>query len=216
MVRNANGFPWAQNTNIRAMLLSPDISINARDYVMDAYIKTCKESDILPEVTPLERRMKEMMNLNFRWFMQTLLDRKDRMSMYSGLEVRVPFCDYRIAEYLYSVPWAYKDYQGREKGLLRCVAKSLLPEQVLHRKKSPYPKTFDPHYSEMAEMQLKQIVERKEEPLFYLLNKEGINLCLQESNPWPWYGQLMQRPQIIAYLLQITFWLKYYHVEFLF
>ena len=216
MVRNANGFPWAQNTSIRAMLLTTNISIHAQDYVMASYEKTCKESDILPEASSLERRMKEMMNLNFRWFMQTLLDRKDRMSMYSGLEVRVPFCDYRIAEYLYSVPWEFKDYHGREKGLLRCAAESILPEKVLYRKKSPYPKTFDPHYTAMAEARLKQIMEKKEEPLFYLLNKEGINLCLQESSPWPWYGQLMQRPQIIAYLLQIAFWLKYYHVELLF
>lgn len=84
--------------------------------------------------------MKEMVNLNFRWFMQTLLDRKDRMSMWSGLEVRVPFCDYRIAEYLYSVPWELKDYEGYEKGLLRRAMEDYLPHEVLWRKKSPYPK----------------------------------------------------------------------------
>ena len=93
---------------------------------MDAYGKTCRESDILPGTSALERRMKEMVNLNFRWFMQTLLDRKDRMSMYHGLEVRVPFCDYRIAEYLYGVPWEFKDYRGMEKGLLREESAALL------------------------------------------------------------------------------------------
>ena len=74
--------------------------------------------------------MKQMVNLNFRWFMQTLLDRKDRMSMYHSLEVRVPFCDYRIAEYLYGVPWEFKDYQGQEKGLLRRAVEGLLPEHL--------------------------------------------------------------------------------------
>ena len=102
--------------------------------------------------------MKEMINLNFKWFMQTLLDRKDRMSMYNSLEVRVPFCDYRIAEYLYGVPWEMKDYQGREKGLLRHAMAGLLPQKVLYRKKSPYPKTFDPAYETMVSGRLRQLL----------------------------------------------------------
>ena len=160
--------------------------------------------------------MKEMVNLNFRWFMQTLLDRKDRMSMYCGLEVRVPFCDYRIAEYLYSVPWEYKDYKGREKGLLRCAFEGILPEKVLHRKKSPYPKTFDPLYEQMAEQRLKQILEEKNSPLMEILSEKGIQNCLDSNSLWPWYGQLMRRPQTIAFILQLEFWLRHYHVELLF
>ena len=214
-VRNQNGFPWAQNTQRRKLLLSPEIPIHAEDYVMDAYESTCRNSDILPGRSSLERRMKEMMNLNFRWFMQTLLDRKDRMSMYCGLEVRVPFCDYRIAEYLYSVPWDYKDYMGREKGLLRHAAEGLLPEKVLYRKKSPYPKTFDPGYEVLVERRLKEVLEHKESPMLHLLSREGVENCLEDST-WPWYGQLMRRPQTIAYLLQIEFWLRHYRVELLF
>ena len=90
--------------------------------------------------------MKEMVNLNYQRFMQTLADRKDRMSMYCGLEVRVPYCDYRIVEYLYTVPWAFKDWQGYEKGLLRKAMEGIVPDQVLWRKKSPYPKTHNPAY----------------------------------------------------------------------
>ena len=105
-IRNSAGFPWAQNTSDRAVLLSEPLlkKLKPEEFVMDAYETTCRESDILPGNSSQERRMKEMVNLNFRWFMQTLLDRKDRMSMYTSLEVRVPFCDYRIAEYLYGVP----------------------------------------------------------------------------------------------------------------
>ena len=107
-IRRQAGFPWAQTTARRAALLYPSLRRRLRpeDYVMDRYRQTCRESDILPGTPPEERGMKEMVNLNFRWFMQTLLDRKDRMSMFSGLEVRVPFCDERIASYLYGVPWA--------------------------------------------------------------------------------------------------------------
>ena len=159
--------------------------------------------------------MKEMVNLNFRWFMQTLLDRKDRMSMYSGLEVRVPFCDYRIAEYLYGVPWAFKDYLNKEKGLLRYAMEGILPEEVLWRKKSPYPKTFDPRYFELVSAGMRQLLRQKDAPLFALIRREETERLLNQENPWPWYGQLMKTPQTIAYLLQVNFWLEHYGVNIL-
>ena len=183
--------------------------------VMDAYRMTCRESDILPATAPEERRMKEMVNLNFRWFMQTLLDRKDRMSMYQGLEVRVPFCDYRIAEYLYGVPWEMKDWQGREKGLLRHAMEGLLPGEVLYRKKSPYPKTFDPEYEQIVRARLKRLLET-DSPLWHLISREQAVLLSENEMPWPWYGQLMRRTQTMAYLLQMESWLTYYHVDFSF
>ena len=160
--------------------------------------------------------MKEMVNLNFAWFMQTLLDRKDRMSMYCSLEVRVPFCDYRIAEYLYGVPWEFKDYRGREKGLLRHAVRDMLPEEIVQRKKSPYPKTFDPHYEQLMEGRLQKVLAEKENPLFCLIDRESLKAFLAQESQWPWYGQLMRRPQTMAYLLQIEFWLRQYQVDFLF
>ena len=211
-VRARSGFPWAQNTHQRAGILLPDCTKDAREFVMDAYSQTCRESDILPETSATERRMKEMVNLNFRWFMQTLLDRKDRMSMYHSLEVRVPFCDYRIAEYLYGVPWEYKDYQGREKGLLRHAVEGLLPEKVLYRKKSPYPKTFDPKYEELVTARLSALLEG-DSPMWHLVRKEAVRSILTEESQWPWYGQLMRRPQTIAYFLQLDFWLRRYQID---
>ena len=133
-VREKSGFPWAQNTVQRGQFLAPEIraQIDPEDFVWQAYTDTLRQCDILPGTSPQERRMKEMVNLNHRWFMQTLLDRKDRMSMFCGLEVRVPFCDWRIAEYMYGVPWQYKDHQGREKGLLRKAMEGILPMEVLY------------------------------------------------------------------------------------
>ena len=160
--------------------------------------------------------MKEMVNLNFSWFMQTLLDRKDRMSMYSGLEVRVPFCDYRIAEYLYGIPWEYKDYQGKEKGLLRTAMADFLPQEVLWRKKSPYPKTFDPSYTDMVTKRLQALMEDVRAPIFHMVDRAMLRGLLEQEQPWPWYGQLMRGPQTIAYFLQLDFWLRHYRVEFLF
>ena len=158
--------------------------------------------------------MKQMVNLNFRWFMQTLLDRKDRMSMYSSLEVRVPFCDYRIAEYLYGVPWAFKDDQGREKGLLRRAMEGILPDAVLYRKKSPYPKTFDPRYEQLVRRRLEALL-REDAPLFALVDRAAVRRLMEGESTWPWYGQLMRRPQTMAYLLQLNFWLEHYKVNIL-
>ena len=214
-VRATEGFPWAQNLDHRLSLLHPDIrrEIDGRALVMDACRDTCQESDILPGTPDTERRMKEMVNLNFHWFMQTLLDRKDRMSMYCGLEVRVPFCDYRIAEYLYGVPWEYKDWRGKEKGLLRCAMEGILPEPVLWRKKSPYPKTFDPRYGEMVRSRLQSLLEDPDAPLFALVDRDAVKNLFRAEPVWPWYGQLMRLPQTMAFLLQIDFWLRSYRIQ---
>lgn len=216
-VRSRQGFPWAQNTQNRSDLLLPSVCSPeaARDFAQGYYLDTVRSADILPGTDPLERRMKEMFQLNFDWFMQTLLDRKDRMSMYNGLEVRVPFCDYRIAQYLYTVPWKFKDYMGREKGLLRKAVEGLLPEEILMRKKSPYPKTFDPKYDDSMTKRIERLM-REDSPLFSIISKERLSKLLAENTPWPWYGQLMRHAQTCAYFLQLDFWLKHYEVELLF
>ena len=214
-VRALAGFPWAQNTKHRASFLNREhlSKLKPEEYIQDRYQQTIHQSDVLPGTSPQERRMKEMVNLNQRWFMQTLLDRKDRMSMYNGLEVRVPFCDYRIAEYLYGVPWALKDHNGYEKGLLRTAMTGVLPEEVLWRKKSPYPKTYDPRYLEIVSDRLRSLLNDPTAPIFQLVRREALEDLLTAEYAWPWYGQLMKVPQTIAYMLQIDFWMREYHIS---
>jgi len=214
-VREADGFPWAQNTEFREGFLTPQLQrgFSCRDFVMDAYLDTVRRTDVLPGASAEDRRMKQMINLNYRWFMQTLLDRKDRMSMASSLEVRVPFCDVRIADYMYSVPWAFKHYGGREKGLLRYAMKGILPDEVLFRKKSPYPKTYDPRYLELVSASLHSVLDDPSAPLLQVVDKGALEDLLVTEHAWPWYGQLMKKPQTIAYMLQLNFWLKHYNVE---
>jgi asparagine synthase (glutamine-hydrolysing) len=214
-IRAVDGFPWAQNTTYRASMLNPDVlgNIDPVAFVQDRYRQSIAEADILPGTSEEEKRMKQLVYLNQRWFMQTLLDRKDRMSMYCGLEVRVPFCDYRIAEYLYSVPWAYKDHNGYEKGLLRTAMNGLLPEDVLWRKKSPYPKTYDPGYLNIVSSWLKRILDDPNAPLLQLVRREALEQLIIAEYTWPWYGQLMKVPQTIAYMLQIDHWLRKYRIS---
>ena len=133
--------------------------------------------------------------------------------MYNGLEVRVPYCDYRIAEYLYSVPWEYKNYQNFEKGLLRKAMEGVLPTEVLWRKKSPYPKTHHPAYLESVSALLREVIAEPASPLLQIVKKEELERLLQSDSPVPWYGQLMTTPQTIAYFLQINYWLERYKIE---
>ncbi len=214
-IRMTDGFPWAQSTAYRKRFLCDDYAgrIDAEGYVYSAYRKTADYAEKLATDSDVDYRMREMTQLNFDWFMQTLLDRKDRMSMYSGLEVRVPFCDYRIAEYLYNVKWEYKDWQGREKGLLREAMKEWLPDEVLWRKKSPYPKTHNPAFLEAVTAKLRRILDEDGEVLTQLVKREELERLLTHADHVQWYGQLMNLPQTIAFFIQLDHWLKEFSIK---
>ena len=158
--------------------------------------------------------MREMFSLNFYWFMQCLLERKDRCSMYSGLEVRVPFCDYRLVEYAYNMPWEIKALNGREKGIVRKAFEDVLPYEIAWRKKSPYPKTHNPQYMKICAKRVKKLL-REKNALTELLSKDGIREIIEHPDEIssPWYGQLMKAPQILAYIIELDCWFKEYNVE---
>lgn len=215
---NAGTFPWSQSTADRASLLSAELfdQVNLADYVANRYQETLEEVPRLIGEDPIEARRREMFYLNMVWFMQTLLDRKDRMSMATGLEVRVPFCDHRIVEYVWNVPWSMKNFNGREKGLLRLALADVLPEDVLERRKSPYPKTHNPAYLTAVKALVQEIINEPSSPLLNLINKNIIkNMIKSEGDTFsrPWFGQLMTGPQLFAYLFQLNTWLEQYKVS---
>ncbi len=214
-IRMSEGFPWAQSAAYRQSFLRDEFSelIDGRAYVDKAYRDTISQADKLSGEPVTESRTREMMILNIDWFMQNLLDRKDRMSMYSSLEVRVPFCDYRIAEYLYNVPWEYKDYKGYEKGLLREAMKGYLPDKILWRKKSPYPKTHNPAYFLAVSKMLRKITDDPSSPLLSIIKKSRLTELMEGSESVQWYGQLMTKPQTIAFFVQLDSWLRRYNVN---
>ncbi|MDY6006764.1 MAG: asparagine synthase C-terminal domain-containing protein, partial [Gemmiger sp.] len=205
------------STAYRASFLRPGVlgGIDPAAFVDAHYQRALAETSARAGLSPLERRMRQMTNLNFYWFMQTLLERKDRMSMYSGLEVRVPFCDYRIAEYMYAVPWQFKDYNGQEKGLLREAVRGILPESVRTRRKSPYPKTWNPAYLQAVAGELQRVIADPAAPILQIVQRDALQrlIAAGADNPVPWYGQLMTTPQTIAWFLQLNYWLKTYRVE---
>ena len=211
-----NVFPWARNTNIRQRILKNGFLSDGEEYLQSAYKNTLKNISYLESDDKINKRMREMFVLNLNWFMQTLLARKDNMSMASSLEVRVPFCDYRLVEYAYNMPWNIKALDGREKGILRKAFENDLPKEIAWRKKSPYPKTHNPAYFARVKELLAIALTDKSTPLMDWIDIDNLYLLLQnpDSLPEPCYGQLMGIPQIAAYIYQIYAWIKHYNVEF--
>ncbi len=209
-------FPWSRTTDVRHRILSDDFLPHGDEYMRNAYLQTVKKTSALDTDSKTEKRMREMFMLNMDWFMQTLLMRKDAMSMEASLEVRVPFCDYRIVEYAYNMPWSIKSYGGREKGILRKAFENELPETIVWRKKSPYPKTFNPEYTKSVIAMVNAVMKDKQCPLYEMLNAKAIKDLVDNPDGLsePWFGQLMRGPQVLAYIVQIYTWIKKYNVQF--
>lgn len=212
------GFPWMRSTAIRQSLLRNEWKekLKLNDYVMQRYFESVKETPILEGESLTEKKRRELFYLNIQWFMTTLLDRKDRMSMGASLEVRVPFADHRLVEYVWNIPWEYKNYGNREKGILRKSLEGVLPNEVLYRKKSPYPKTHNPKYTEAVTKWLGEILEDKNTILYEFLKKDELKRLVEtggNSFKEPWFGQLMSGPQLLAHLAQIHIWFKDYNIQ---
>lgn len=209
-------FPWSRSTDVRQSILKDGLLKNGAEYAHTRYLETVAKTSYLDTDNKTERRMREMFRLNLDWFMQTLLVRKDVMSMESSLEVRVPFCDYRIVEYAYNMPWSIKSLDGREKGVLRKAFENELPYEITWRKKSPYPKTHNPiYFNEVCKM-VKEVLKDKTSPLHDMLNRNKIKELTEDPDALsePWYGQLMRGPQVLAYIVQIYYWIKDNNVNF--
>lgn len=210
----ADTFPWCRDLSVRSDVFSPVWGrLQVGDYVQDQYRRWVDATPTLPGEPPLEERRRQVAWLNLHWFMATLLDRKDRMSMASGLEVRVPFCDHHLVEYVWNIPWAMKSMNGRRKQVLRDAAQGLLPEDVRTRPKSPYPKTHHPLYEQLVRARLLSILEDRQAPIHALVDgkKLGAGL-LSDAGDYgkPWFGQLMAEPQMLAYLIQLNTWMECY------
>lgn len=215
---NSGTFPWSIAVSERQQILNPEIAkkINLKSYIDFRYNQSLQNVEILNEDSKETAEKRKISYLTMTWFMQTLIERADRMSMANGFEVRVPFCDYRLVEYMYNVPWEVKALNGREKGLLRHIMKGILPDEIIERKKSPYPKTHNPTYLKTVKEMLTKIMNNKNAPINLLLNRKYILEILETNGTAfsrPWFGQLMTGPQLMAYLCQVNMWLEKYNPE---
>ena len=191
-------FPWSIALGERQTLLNPKISkkIDLKAYIDYRYNESLNNIDILENDSPETAEKRKISHFTLNWFMQTLLDRAERMGMYNGFDIRVPFCDYRLVEYTWNIPWEMKALNGREKGLLRYAVKDMLPSEIVDRKKSPYPKTWNPTYLKTVKEMLGKIMEDTNAPINTLLNRDYIMQILETDGKAftrPWFGQLMTR-----------------------
>ncbi len=215
---NAETFPWSLRLRDRVSVLSRDFRqyINPVDYVQDRYQQALEEVPHLTGETRQEHRIREISHLSITRFLPTLLDRKDRMTMAHSLEVRVPFCDHRLVEYVFNIPWELKNYQGTSKGILRQAAAGWLPNEVLQRRKSPYPSTLNPTYFNAMAARMSTILEDGAAPINALIDGQRIKEVIvagPQSDQIPWFGQLMGNAQLFAFLIQANAWLTEYRVE---
>ena len=237
-----NRFPWSRDLEFRKDVLESELceTLPLEEYVQSQYDRSLRAMSLLPEEAKIkqdqlftmkqsdfakinerqwklmvERRERELSHLNMNWFMATLLERKDRMTMAKGLEVRVPFADHRLVEYLYQMPWNYKYYNQQVKSLLKDAMGSYLPNEVLYRKKCPYPKTYDPKFEALLKKNLKEVLSDSAAPITKLVNHEYLERLMRTTSDYgkPWFGQLMATPQMYAYLLQMNYWMQKYHVQ---
>ncbi|NLI90867.1 MAG: asparagine synthase (glutamine-hydrolyzing) [Peptococcaceae bacterium] len=217
-LQNAGTFPWASHIDTRLQVISPEISkqIDPQNYVAGRYEEALQEIPSKQADKGQDNVFTRIGYLTLTRFMPTLLDRKDRMTMATGLEVRVPFCDHRIVEYVWNIPWEIKNYQGREKGLLRLAMEGILPEDILWRKKSPYPKTHNPQFLSGVRQKLLAVLDDPSSPLKDLVNRKYITEIAENPSSnanKPWFGQLMDTPRLFAFLYQLDFWFRRYKVR---
>ncbi|WAH37297.1 asparagine synthase (glutamine-hydrolyzing) [Alicyclobacillus dauci] len=215
----ADTFPWSLRLHERVNIMSDELrsDVLPYEYVQMRYREALEEVPNLPGEGPQDARIREIGYLSITRFMPTLLDRKDRMSMGSGLEVRVPFCDHRLVQYVFNIPWSMKTTGNQTKGILREAMRGYLPDDALERKKSPYPSTPNPNYLTLVRRLALEVLDDKSSPILPFVDANAIRalakLSEHSSEHRPWFGQIMGTAQMFHYLYETNEWLKQYKVQ---
>lgn len=211
-IRERENFPWIDSLDERISLIKKDLAqkLDLKNFVKEKCELTLSEINVSDD-----ENLKKLFYLNMTWFMPTLLDRKDRMTMRASLEARVPFADTKLIEYLWNVPWEYKYRNNQEKSLLRHAFKNILPKEIIDRKKNPYPKTHNPKYTKIMIKLLKKRLKNKKSVLYKIFDYDKLMNLIEtggESFKTPWFGQLMTGPELLAYLYQFDIWTVKYKI----
>lgn len=211
-IRERENFPWIDSLDERISLIKKNLAqkLDLKNFVKEKCELTLSEINVSDD-----ENLKKLFYLNMTWFMPTLLDRKDRMTMRASLEARVPFADTKLIEYLWNVPWEYKYRNNQEKGLLRHAFKNILPKEIIDRKKNPYPKTHNPKYTKIMIKLLKKRLKNKKSVLYKIFDYDKLMNLIEtggESFKTPWFGQLMTGPELLAYLYQFDIWTVKYKI----
>lgn len=179
------------------------------DYVLDLYRESLAEVPYVEGETTEERRMREVMYLHLTHFIRHLLNVEDRMSMAVGLEVRVPFCDHRLVEYVFNAPWSMKRADGHEKSLLQRATEDLLPRSVLERRKAPFPAPQYTGYALGLQTEMKNILDGADEPVRPLLDLDATRSLVEGSDVASSRWNRLKMEGVV----RINSWLREYSVD---
>lgn len=209
-------FPWLASTgNVfnSSEILNRDLrgQLNLKDFETESYEQAIGEVPKLAAEGPIDERMRELSYLHLTRFLQFMLDRKDRMSMAVGLEVRVPFCDPQLIDYVFNIPWSMKSFDGREKSILRAATRDFLPASIVERQKSPYPSTQDPSYERALRAKVSGLMNDTSHPAVHLFNKRYIQRLL--DRPMQETRSLHYERADLERVLSVGMWIKEYDVS---
>lgn len=218
-LKDLDSFPWLRSMDERIDLLHESIrGFGYHDYMQKQYNDTVRDITFLEEDSEADKRARIHTMICLRWFMQTLVTRQITMGNAANLNVRSPFADVRIIDYVYNIPWDMRYYKEEEKGILRTAFEDILPASIAHRKKNPYPKTHNPLYTELIKERMREVYRDPDSVIHMLFDDKRMKELIESGGAafkLPWYGQLMSGPQLLAYLYQLDLWVKQYHVKFM-
>lgn len=216
-LRDSDFFPWIRSVEERKEFINSEIRENfdVMEFVKSVYSEELKKVPKLSSDTKNDKRIREVGYLTYRWFLPVLLERQDKMARILDFKIRAPFCNFKLMKYVYNIPWEYRVHGGMEKGILRYAFKDLLPEEVTYRKKSPYPKTYNPAYTDMITSEFEDIINDNSSPVLDILDRDKAVELIRNRNEAtrPWFGQLMKGPQVMAFLIQVNSWLREYKID---
>ncbi len=214
----ATTFPWSIDLTIRENTVAKHLrsKLKLKEFVAQSFQNAVAEVPVCTTDTNADRQMKTYSYLTMRWFGLNLLERGERMASQYNLQIRMPFTNLKLVQYVYNIPWTMKNYNNQEKGILRTAMQNLLPNEVLKRKKCPYPKTVDPVYTQLIEQKIRALLTDEDHPVWQIVNMDYVSQVLNDTSTQttrPWFGQLMQRPQYLAFIYQIAIWLVEYQIK---
>lgn len=214
---NSEFFPWIRSVRERREYINSEIKENfdVTGFAENVYFDQIKKVPKLSSEDKKSKRIREVGYLTYRWFLPVLLERQDKMARISEFKIRAPFCNFKLMKYVFNVPWEYRVYGDMEKGLLRYAFRDLLPEEVAFRKKCPYPKTYNPEYTNMIKDEFIKIMSNNNSPVLDIVDKDNVmKLASGEIEAErPWFGQLMKGPQVMAFLIQVNEWFREYNIK---
>jgi len=217
-LRDGDCFPWSGSLKLRERILGRERAkrLHLEEYVRDCWQSALNRQPALPGEAGVQARLRQLQGVCFEYFMTNLQERACAMGQAAGLTVLTPFCDERLVEYVYNVPWEIKNMGGREKGLLREAMRGVLSDELLLRKKSPYPKTHHPDYSTRVREMMEEVLNDPASPVLGMIDREEVRRLTRETlapSHTPWFGQLMTGVQMLAYLIQINQWMRQWGIE---